>query len=70
MGFILDMSLGEFRAAEGRGGGGIAPGPEALGAPRNLMLGHSDFIGRNISVFGLKTEIFGGKQKYFCYNFY
>ena len=30
---------------DGGGGGQIAPGPEALGAPRNLMLGPSRFFG-------------------------
>jgi hypothetical protein len=46
---------------QGKGGGQIAPGPEALWPPRNLMLGPSHFFGRNISVFGPKCLCFGGK---------
>ena len=53
-----------------RGGGGIAPGPEVLGAPENFLLGPSLFCVLNISAqrtrylfFGLSTEIWHDKLR-------
>ena len=53
------------RREGGQGGGLISPGPEVLGAPRNLKLGPSHFCGRNISVFGPKYLCFGGRGSKF-----
>ena len=59
------------REGGGAGGGGIAPGPEVLGAPGNFLLGSSLFCVLSISAqknkisvfFGLSTEIWHEKLR-------
>jgi hypothetical protein len=61
---IKDLCTVRYSQEGGGGAGGqIAPGPEALGAPRNLMLGPSHFSGEIFLFSGRNVYVLGAKYR-------